>query len=696
MADCRKARRAVPGYAVADADCNDDDSPMTLPVPHQPVAVPMAPRCLSLDLEVGVRDGRIHSFAAVLGDTQSAFVFRKGDLADALARLDEFAATSSFLLGHNLIDFDLPHLAAASPRLALLCLPAVDTLRLNPLAFPRNPYHHLVKHYQDGRLQSGALNDPELDARLALAVFRDQLLAFQAMQSEAPDLLTAWHWLTVPDGVASGMNAVFMTIRRAARPSPDSAHAAILRRLSGQACRVQGRAILADGARHGWALAYALSWLAVAGGNSVMPPWVRHQFPDAGELVRQLRDSRCSDASCDWCADRHDAHRELQRWFGFPGFRPEPAGEDGRPLQQSIAAKFADIYQLVMTDLPPTRPGGAIVYCALRKQTEEVAQFLREKGLRAGHFHAGLAPETKKTTQQQFITGQLDVMVATNAFGMGIDKPDVRLVIHADLPGSLENYLQEAGRAGRDRAAARCILLYTPEDVERQFSMSARSRLTQREIQAILKALKNLNRKKRLDGDIIATAGEILAEDTDARFQRDSATDDTRVRTGIAWLEEASLLTREENRVQVFPSSLRVASVDEAQRKLAGKALFPDYQRQLLALVQALISADADEGISTDELMGVSGLSADKVRAALYDLEALGIASNDTALTAFVHAGVERASLKRLDEAAGLEIALIDVLRQAAPDLGKGEGTILHLRHVTQALKDAGHPTALP
>jgi ATP-dependent DNA helicase RecQ len=870
---------------------------MKLPAPENLAPVAMAPRCLSIDLEVGIKDGRIHSFAAVQGESQAAFVFRKGDLTAALATLDDFAAKSSFLLGHNLIDFDLPHLAAAAPTLSLLQLPAVDTLRLNPLAFPRNPYHHLVKHYQDGRLQSGSLNDPELDARLTLTVFHDQLRSFQTLQSEAPDLLTAWHWLTVPDGVSSGLNAVFMTLRRAARPTPDNAHAAILRRLSGQACRVQGQAILNDSARHGWALAYALSWLSVAGGNSVMPPWVRHQFPAAGELVRQLRDVGCDDPSCGWCSERHDARKELQRWFGLPGFRPEPVGADGRPLQQAIveaamqgrhalailptgtgkslcyqlpalsrfdktgaltivisplvalmadqvagleargiaccaaingmlsmperadvlervrlgdigilivspeqlrnralrtvlaqreigawvldeahclskwghdfrpdyryvgrfirekagagnvppvlcltatakpdvvadmvgyfrdkvgielavfnggaertnldfvvvattpATKFADIFQCVIADLPPASPGGAIVYCALRKQTEEVAQFLCGKGLRAGHFHAGLAPEIKKVTQQQFIAGELTVIVATNAFGMGIDKPDVRLVIHADIPGSLENYLQEAGRAGRDRAAARCVLLYSPEDVERQFGMSARSRLTQREIQSILKALKNLQRKKRLDGDIIATAGEILAEDNDAAFQRDSATDDTRVRTGIAWLEEAALLTREENRVQVFPSSLRVGSLDEARQKLLGKSLFADYQRQLLALVQALISADADEGISTDELMGVSGLSADKVRAALVDLETLGIASNDTALTAFVHAGIERASLKRLAEAAELEIALIDLLRQAAPELGKGDGTLLQLRHATQALKDAGHSTALP
>ncbi len=177
----------------------------------------------------------------------------------------------------------------------------------------------------------------------------------------------------------------------------------------------------------------------------------------------------------------------------------------------TIHEKFDLIYQLLMADLPPEVNGGAIVYCASRRQTEEVAEYLRDKGLTAAHFHAGLPPDTKKYVQQQFIGGELRVIVATNAFGMGIDKPDVRLVVHADIPGSLENYLQEAGRAGRDQQSARCVLLYTPEDVERQFGLSARSRLTQREIQAILKSLRKLDRKKRLDGEVIATAGEILS-----------------------------------------------------------------------------------------------------------------------------------------------------------------------------------------
>ena len=314
----------------------------------------------------------------------------------------------------------------------------------------------------------------------------------------------------------------------------------------------------------------------------------------------------------------------------------------------------------------------------------------------ADYFHAGLSPESRKSVQQRFIGGELRVIAATNAFGMGIDKPDVRVVIHADIPGSLENYLQEAGRAGRDREAARCVLLYTQDDVERQFGMSAWSRLTRREIHGVLRALRNLDRKKRLGGEVVATAGEILGEDDENVFERDSATDDTRVRTAVAWLEEAVLLRREENRTQMFPSSLRVSSVEEAKTRLERKAMTGIYRGQLLSIAEALIDADPDEGISTDELIGVSDLSPEGVRGALHDLERLGIASNDTALTAFVHAGVDRNSRKRLEEADSLEVALIEHLRTTAPDLGKGDTSLLHLRVASQALRDAGEVDPLP
>ena len=646
-------------------------------------------RCLSLDLEVGRTDDRIHALAGVRPDTgESAAIPKIGrNLGQALARLDELAEGADFLLGHNLIDFDLLHLRAADPGLRLLDLPAVDTLRLNPLAFPRNPYHHLVKHYQDGSLMRGRLNDPELDARLVLEVFDNQRRAF--LETD-PQLLAAWHWLTTADG-GSGFDLFFSSVRQTARPSDSEAQAAIHACLADDGCRVQARQAVEDAGQQGWELAYALAWLSVSGSNSVMPPWVRHQFPGAGRLVKLLRDRPCGDVGCDWCRERHDAQSELTRWFGFDDFRPEPAAEDGRPLQKTIVesamagdhllgilptgagkslcyqlpalsrydktgaltvvisplvalmadqvaglnargigscvtvngmlsmperadalerirlgdagiviispeqlrsvslrrvldqreigcwvldeahclsrwghdfrpdyryvgrfirekagddpvppvlcltatakpdvraeitdyfkdeleielrvfdggarrtnldfvvvptrgpAKFDDIYQLLQEDLPDHAPGGAIIYCATRRHSEEVAQFLQEKGVAADHFHAGLPPETKKHVQESFIRGDLRAIAATNAFGMGIDKPDVRLVVHADIPGSLENYLQEAGRAGRDQQAARCVLLYAQDDVERQFGMSARSRLSRQEIHGVLRALR--------------------------------------------------------------------------------------------------------------------------------------------------------------------------------------------------------------
>ena len=398
-------------------------------------------------------------------------------------------------------------------------------------------------------------------------------------------------------------------------------------------------------------MAYALAWLSVSGGNSVIPPWVRHQFPEAGQLVRRLRDTACGYPNCDWCRERHNARKELTRWFGFSAFRTEPADAAGRPMQQTVveeamtgehilailptgtgksvcyqvpalsrydktgaltvvisplvalmadqvagldkkgidscvtvngllsmperaealervrmgdasilliapeqlrsvslrrvldqreigawvldeahclskwghdfrpdyryvgrfirekagdepvpqllcltatakpdvkaeivdyfqeelgitlkvydggaqrtnlefivvktsnAEKHAHVYQTLMADLPTHKEDGAIVYCTTRRQTEELAEFLQEKGMKADYYHAGRPPETKKNVQESFIGGELRVIAATNAFGMGIDKEDVRLVIHAYIPGSLENYLQEGGQ-GRSR-----------------------------------------------------------------------------------------------------------------------------------------------------------------------------------------------------------------------------------------------------
>ncbi|HQB68941.1 MAG TPA: ATP-dependent DNA helicase RecQ [Paludibacteraceae bacterium] len=109
-------------------------------------------------------------------------------------------------------------------------------------------------------------------------------------------------------------------------------------------------------------------------------------------------------------------------------------------------------------------PGTSVVYVRSRKKTKEIAEFLVQQNISADYFHAGLADEQKDYKQQAWKSGECRVIVATNAFGMGIDKPDVRTVIHLDLPDTLEAYFQEAGRAGRDEQRAYAILLYNKTD----------------------------------------------------------------------------------------------------------------------------------------------------------------------------------------------------------------------------------------
>jgi len=919
--------------------------------------------CCSLDLETN-ENGEIFAIGAVFNDKTFQ---RKApfNIQKTLAEFDDFAGDAAYLLGHNVLEHDLPICRSISSQFKFLSKPVVDTLLLSPLAFPENPYHRLVKDY---KLVRDSLNDPLADARLALSLFHDQWEVLQQQQAEC-GLLDFYHYAFSGDlqfaGVqqalsAMGANAVdaagafglferltldkactsaISQMRNFFRISPKIVSDYGSHALRGnpardaEASRTAERFTLHSHAEHGndkstfrndhthsefapiTALAYCLAWLRVAGGNSVLPPWVRLRFDDVAPTLNRLRDVPCNDPACAYCAQMHDPVIWLERYFGFPGFRPEPAAADGGSLQEQIvkaamcgkplfailptgggkslcfqlpalaryqrrgaltvivsplqalmkdqvdnlrnktgapnaaalygmltapergevlqgiqngdiallyvspeqlrnlsfqkaieyreigcwvfdeahclskwghdfrpdylyAARFIKEFALRQKAvLPPVQcftatakqdvkdeiidyfkaelaqdlvvfeggvernnlsfevqtvtvadkyprinallkerlaaeadGGSGIIYCAKQKQTEAIADYLQEQGWQVEAFHAGKDAAEKKHIQENFITGATRIITATNAFGMGIDKDDVRLVIHADIPGSIENYLQEAGRAGRDQKDAECVLLFDENDIETQFKLSASSQISQRDIQQILRGLRKS--KKDKSGNVVLTTGELLMDDdVQTSFDNEDRNADTKVKTAVSWLERGGFIRRNENKTQVFQGRPKVKNMDEAKRKVEQLGLSQRQQQRWLAILETLFNAESDEGFSADELALLGAFSADdddkklgkrnetasqRVIRTLYDMSSAGLIQKSLLMTAFVRYKVGDSSYARLEKVCVLERAMLGALQEQAPDAGDGQWQTLSLRHLNQNLLDNGHGDSNP
>jgi ATP-dependent DNA helicase RecQ len=210
-------------------------------------------------------------------------------------------------------------------------------------------------------------------------------------------------------------------------------------------------------------------------------------------------------------------------------------------------ANAEDRIAILVDRLRALRGGAAIVYARSRRSTEELARVLRGHGFRAEHYHAGLEPQERTRVQDDFVAGTAQVVVATTAFGMGIDKPDVRLVCLVNYPDSLEGYVQMVGRAGRDGESSETLLLASPSDATalRRFAVSDVP--TASELRSIYRALRDAN--GLVDPDDLSA----LVPERDARVL-------------VGMLEQAGLLARGFDEGRSMRIDLTAAPADARER----------------------------------------------------------------------------------------------------------------------------------
>ena len=306
----------------------------------------------------------------------------------------------------------------------------------------------------------------------------------------------------------------------------------------------------------------------------------------------------------------------------------------------------------------------AIVYVARTRRTHELAARLTRDGYKALPFNGKMEPDEKIANQDAFMSGQARIIVATSAFGMGVDKKDVGLVVHYNISDSLENYVQEAGRAGRDpQLHALCYVLFSDDDLDKHFVLLNQTKLSISEIQQIWQAVKSMTKQRR---QVSCSALEIARK---AGWGDDVTDIETRVRTAIAALEQAGYLERGNNMPHVYATGITVKNMDEARQRITESVLFSNDEREkAVRIIKSLITQkntakarDAEAESRVDYLSDILGLSKWDVVSAVVRMRQEGILADTKDITAYFQdeSASERKPMTILERFAKLELFIL-------------------------------------
>ena len=281
-----------------------------------------------------------------------------------------------------------------------------------------------------------------------------------------------------------------------------------------------------------------------------------------------------------------------------------------------------------------------IVYVSRTKRTKEIADKLCHDGFMARPFNGKMDSSDKQENQEAFINDEVQIIVATSAFGMGVDKSNVKLVVHYDISDSLENYVQEAGRAGRDEnLQAECYVLFNDNDLDKHFILLNQSKLSISEIQQVWKAIKDFTHTR---SDVCCSALEIARQ---AGWDDSVSEIETRVKTALQALENAGYIKRGKNVPRVYADGILAKSTIEANKKIDVSTKFNDDKERTAAkrIISKLISkrsiskAGNDDAESrVDYLADILGIEKSDVIRYIQIMREDGLLADSKDLTAYI------------------------------------------------------------